>query len=363
MQRQAFIDWMKATGMFAIVVGHIIGSPYHIFNLVSQPIYTKQLGVCFFIFIMGWSLAHEKSNSFQVVFKRAFPIYFYGALFAILMSAYNYYNVGNLNESNYLPFFLGANVLFNFFPANPTTWYIGTYLHVLLFWFLFMRNRQIGLGHVGIAIIIEIVVRASLIYQDLDFVAYMTLPNWLTIFVLGSYLHQKKDTSFTLSTVLMLVAWAALLALWASPLNNLIAPKSFPFREISNVENLHTWGPSFARSVLISFIYILNTIVFFELLRRVPYNKVVGFFARNSLITFIVHMPLIYATNKFFYNTFETEWVAQWLMIAFIFIGCALISEVFNKIINLSYLQTKAWSIWTLIFGRFIKETANQNKN
>lgn len=360
MRRQAFIDWMKALGMFAIVVGHVIGSPYHIFNLVSQPIYTKQLGVCFFIFIMGWSLANEKRDTFHVVFKRAFPIYFYGLVFALVMSVINYFSVGNLTESNYLPLFLGANVFFNFFPANPTTWYIGTYLHVLLFWFLFMRNRPITKELVLVAVVIEILVRAALIYQDLDFVAYMTLPNWLTIFVLGGYLHQKRDDIFNFKTILMLGAWALLLAVWASPLNKLIAPETFPFREIAGVENLNAWGPSFARSVLISFVYILNTIVFFELLRRIPYNKIVGFFARNSLITFILHMPLIYATSEIFYSSIKPEWLAQWIMIFSIFIVCAIVSELLNRVINLTFLQNQAWKIWTFIFARFMKPAHNE---
>ena len=172
MERQGFIDWLKATGMLAIVIGHIVGSPYNLFNLVSQPIYTKQLGVCFFIFIVGWSLANEHRTSFRVVFNRIFPVYFYGLFFALLLSSIFIFTINDINESNYSPFVLGINVFLNNFPANPTTWYIGTYLHLLLFWFFFIRGKKITKRHLSIAIIFEILMRAFLLYLDKNFIRY-----------------------------------------------------------------------------------------------------------------------------------------------------------------------------------------------
>lgn len=185
-QRHAFIDWMKAIGMFLIVFGHVIGSPQHIFNEFTQPIYTKQLGVAFFIFIMGWSLANETSgNWLRILYKRLFPVYFYGIGIALVVSAINWFVVGDLNESNYRPFIFGINVFLNYFPANPSTWYIGTYIHVLFFWALVLRNIQINKWWLIAAMLCEIIVRASLITVDKDFIAYMLLPNWLGVFLLG----------------------------------------------------------------------------------------------------------------------------------------------------------------------------------
>lgn len=347
MERQGFIDWLKATGMFAIVVGHIVGSPYNIFNLVSQPVYTKQLGVCFFIFIIGWSLANEQRNSFKVVFNRVFPVYFYGIFFALLLSSIYIFTINDINESNYLPFIFGINVFFNYFPANPTTWYIGTYLHILLFWFVFIRGHQITKRHLFVAIIAEISIRAFLLHLDKNFIAYMFLPNWLTVFILGGYLFQKKDTYWDLKTVVLILSWVVIVALWASSLNTSISPKSFPFRDLMTTED---WAP-ILRSCLISVVYVGNTYVFFQIFRRLPKSAIVEFFARNSLITFIIHMPLIYALNKRFYSYFDAEWSQKLAFILFIFIGTAIISEIIQKFVKLGYFQAKAWDIYTKLLS------------
>jgi len=161
MGHQSFVDWMKAVGMLLIVTGHIIGSPYHIFNEISQPIYTKQLGVVFFVFVMGWGLANETRTGLRVVYNRIFPMYFYGGACALLVSCIFYYARGDIDASNYLPFFLGANVLLNYFPANPTTWYIGTYIHIVLFWYFFVQGKEITKRHLLYAFICENVIVAA----------------------------------------------------------------------------------------------------------------------------------------------------------------------------------------------------------
>lgn len=343
MERQNFIDWLKATGMLAIVIGHIVGSPYNLFNLVSQPIYTKQLGVCFFIFIMGWSLANEQRKSFRIVFNRVFPIYFYGFFFALLLSGIFILTKNDLNESNYLPFFLGINVFFNHFPANPTTWYIGTYLHILLFWYVFVRGSQITKTHLAIAIVAEISIRAFLLNINKDFIAYMFLPNWLTVFILGGYLYQRKDTKWDLKIIVLLLTWISIVAVWTSPLNTLISPKSFPFRELMTNE---IWTPV-VRSGFISMIYVINTFIFFELFRRLPKSSIVEFFARNSLITFIIHMPLIYALDDKVYSYFEAEWSQKLTLVLIIFVGTAIFSEMVQKFVKLGYCQEKTWELST----------------
>lgn len=343
MERQSFINWLKASGMLAIVIGHVVGSPYDLFNLVSQPVYTKQLGVCFFIFIMGWSLANEQRTSFKVVFNRVFPVYFYGIFFAVLLSSIYIFTKNDINESNYLPFFLGINVFLNNFPANPTTWYIGTYLHILLFWFAFFRGRQISKNYLMLAIVAEISLRAFLLYLDKDFVAYMFLHNWITVFLLGGYLYQKKDTHWDTKTLVIIFIWAIAVAVWASPLNTFISPKSFPFRDLMTNQG---WAP-IIRSCLISIIYVVNTYVFFEIFRRLPHSKIIEFFARNSLITFIIHMPLIYGFNEEVYSYFDTRWSQQLALIVIIFVGTAIISEVMQKFIKIGYFQAKAWDIFS----------------
>ena len=83
--QQHFIEWMKAVGMTFIVIGHIFGGTDVLFNSVSAPIYTKQLGVAFFVFIAGWGMARTLKPRILCAYQRLFPILFYGGVCALLM--------------------------------------------------------------------------------------------------------------------------------------------------------------------------------------------------------------------------------------------------------------------------------------
>ena len=341
MTHQSFVDWMKALGMLLIVVGHVYGDPLHIFNSVSQPIYTKQLGVAFFVFITGWSLANETRDGFRVVFNRLFSVYFYGLLFAVLLSGFYFITEHDLNESNYLPFIAGVNVFFNYFPANPTTWYIGTYLHLLLFWFFFIRGREIGKRHLLIAFLVENVIRCMVLALDKSMVAYMLFPNWLTIFLLGGYLHKKRDTAWNPKIVLLFVAWALILACWSSSFNLLSFDKTFPFRKLF-VDNV--WALPL-QSLLISIVYLANTLLVFKIVRSLPRFRLVSFFARNTLIIFIAHMPVIYIFSDYIYALFDSRWLNRVVLIFILYVGIAVASEFIQKSIIIKFLCEKSWDV------------------
>ena len=87
--------------------------------------------------------------------------------------------------SNFLPLLGGVNVMLDHFPANPTTWYLGTYLHLLLLWAVWLRRIRIRAWMVAAAVAIEIPVRAALIAIAGPFVAYMLLTNWIGVFLFG----------------------------------------------------------------------------------------------------------------------------------------------------------------------------------
>ena len=339
MAHQNFINWMKAFGMFLIVIGHIFGGSQQIFNLVSQPIYTKQLGVCFFIFIMGWSLANEHRPGTAVVFKRLFPVYFYGLLFTLLLSAFFFLIGHDINESNYLPFFLGVNVFFNNFPANPTTWYIGTYFHLLLFWLFFLQGKEIKGTHLLLAFVSEIVIRSFLIWSGKDFIAYMLLPNWLSVFLLGAYLHNKKDCQWRVKNVAIVMIWLVIVFWWVSSSNIITFGKGFPFRSL--VFNEFWELP--IRSFLVSMLYIISTVVAFSLFRMLRHSKIINFFARNSLLTFIAHMPIIFGIHADFYRLFNSDFHGRLALIIMIYVGLAVISEYIQKKIPLANLSNRSW--------------------
>ena len=171
--REPFIDWMKAIGMLVIVLGHTGGYalvPSHI-----TPFNPKQLGVVFFFLVMGYTLAREQRPRTPSVYNRFFEVFLFGFAFAILLSLIGVmryvanapgtelpFSGRGLQLSNFLPFVFGLNVFFNNFPANPSTWYIGTYLHVLLLWAFLLRPLRVRWPLLVVSFGFEIVIRAVL---------------------------------------------------------------------------------------------------------------------------------------------------------------------------------------------------------
>lgn len=341
MKHQSFVDWMKALGMLLIVVGHIFGGTDYIFNTVSQPVYTKQLGVAFFVFITGWSLANETRHGLEVIYNKIFPVYFYGFSFAVLLSTIYFFIGHDINESNYLPFIGGINVFLNYFPANPTTWYIGTYLHLLIFWFYFIQGKTIGKQHIAGAFVIENAVRCLLLSWDQNMTAYMLLPNWLTVFLLGMYLHNKRDSTWSPKITLLFIIWVSALIFWSSSSNPPSFDSGFPFRKIL----LDSGWELPLRSFIISMAYVVNTLVVLEIARRLPELRLVSFFARNTLILFITHMPIIYAFHSYVYALFEIVWLKKLILIIILYFGISFVSEIIQKLINIKAIRGNVWSI------------------
>lgn len=340
-KHQDFIDLMKAAGMFLIIYGHIIGDPSNLYNQLTQPVHTKQIGVAFFVFVTGWGLANNTRPALRTVFNRIFPFYFYGILFALFLSVLFYFIKDDTNPSNYMPFVLGVNVFFNYFPANPTTWYIGTYLHMLLFWYFFMQGKTIGIKHLVIAFIVENIVRSIFMYWQQDYIAYMLLPNWLTVFLLGMYLHKKQQEPTSSFVYIIIIAWLGVFMFSMSLANTIGFDGAFPFRNM-------TAGYSMSvplESLLISATYIVHTLFFFEIARRLPGHRVISFFSRATLITVIIHMPIIFETHRYFYNLFASDDVARIVFIFVIFIGTALVSEIIHKVVDIKSCADKTWGI------------------
>lgn len=286
--RLPFIDWMKCLGMAAIVFWHI--ASYGINDI--PPIYPKQLGVTFFLFVAGFSLAREQRSAAQVVFNRLFEIYLFGIGCALLMSAVRFATLGVVNGSNYLPFMLGINVVFNNFPANPTTWYIGTYIHAILVWALLLRRIRVRPWMLVASCLVEVAIRALLIQTSGLFVAYMALPNWATVFLLGYYYGQNKsEVTIQESPMPWLAVLALALGLWWLVASPRVSSYTFPFMTMA--AGSEAWS-LLAGSAAASLIYIGLTWQTFQITRRLQRSATVEFLARNTLIIFLAHMPLYY---------------------------------------------------------------------
>ncbi|GAB5415432.1 MAG: hypothetical protein Cons2KO_30350 [Congregibacter sp.] len=334
---QGFIDWMKAIGMVLIVVGHVVGAPDSLFNSVSAPIYSKQLGVAFFVFIAGWGLARNTYPRLETVYRRLFEIVVLGLICAVFMSAVTWVTVGDLAESNYLPLVGGVNVFLNYFPANPTTWYIGMYIHLMLFWFLFLQ-RGVAVWWLPIALIAEILIRAGFLHAGLPFTGYMMLTNWLSVFLIGYQLAGTTDHRATRRAFGFTAIWAGVLYAWLTLQAGLSFDGNFPTR-------LPSEGDSslLLASFLVTAIYLFNTLMAFTVFRSIPVPRAISFIARHTLLIFILHMPLIYAVSEDIYAVFPSPWMGKTAMTVIVFSALGLLSHVAHHTLRLPEIRAFLW--------------------
>lgn len=297
--RMPFVDWMKALGIALIVFGHVSGSPL---NGMTPPIYPKQLGVAFFVFVSGYTLALERRPVGRVVYNRLFEIVLVGLMCAAINSAIRLSTGLRPELSNYLPFAFGANVLFDNFPANPTTWYIGTYIHLMALWAVVARRVRVTAGLVAAVVAAEIACRAVLWASAGTFVAYMLLTNWLGVFLLGQYCGQRLADDRTWQPprawgvlVVVLAAWFLLAAgAWSFD-------EGFPFRLTTGA----VWNARLASAAGVSVLYLGATWLIYRVASRLPGLALVRFLAANTIVVFVVHMPLFYLAHP------ALEWMGR----------------------------------------------------
>jgi fucose 4-O-acetylase-like acetyltransferase len=335
--RLPFADWMKCLGITIIVYGHVSATTDHLI----PPVYPKQVGVAFFVFVTGYLLARETRPRLEVLFNRLFEIYVIGIGMALLVSVINLIRIGKPSASNYEPFVLGCNVVFNNFPANPTTWFIGTYMHILLIWALLLRGRKIGPGVLVGTVLAEVVIRAVLAEFAGRFIAYMTFPNWMTVFLLGLYTGQRQaDEAPSRSLPAYIAGLCGLLVAWPLILSPLVGRYTFPFMTLTTG---HRAFDTALMSVSVSFVYIAFTWVTYQVTRRLESQAVVQFIARNSILVFIAHMPL--------YRTLE-RLLARWTVsygvrVAVQMVACLLllsvVSELIYRVIPLKSMRDGIW--------------------
>jgi hypothetical protein len=338
-----FIDWMKSLGMFLIVYGHVAGDS--IMHL-TPPIYAKQLGVAFFIFVIGWGLARESRHRVQVVYNRLFPVLLLGLGFAVVMSVLVFIMQGDLNESNYLPFFLGVNVLLDYFPANPTTWYIGTYIHVLLLWALVLHKVRIRLWMVALAAVGEIILRAAMLDTGALFRTYMILPNWATVLLLGMYMRDREQEAQYATLPVYVLSLALLLIAWTLGMRSVALNEAFPFR---NFVGMVGSAEVLTRSACITFLYVTYSWLVFEVTRRLPGYAIVAFFARHTLFIFIAHMPLLFALQPPLRHMIPSYWPRIALLVLILYPGLAIASAVVMRVLQPTKLRD---ALWTLLSHR-----------
>lgn len=283
--RIPFITWMKAAGMLLIVYGHVAA---FLPGATLRPIFTKQLGVAFFVFITGATLATETRPPRVIVVRRLFEVVLFAAVLALMSSVIGAIYDGDLRESNYLPLLLGANVVFNFFPANPTTWYVGTYIHLIVLAALLHGRWQPRWRDLALLAAAEIVIRAALLRAGVGYIGYMLLSNWLTVYALGQLWGRGNRILTRPAAALTGLAGASLVVLAAPPLQD-----TFPFQLPEMRDAAHLLWISASVTVLYAGSTVSAAHVFSAAARRAP--GPIRFVADHTLLIFLGHMPVYYA--------------------------------------------------------------------
>lgn len=336
-----FVDWMKAIGLFLIVYGHVaIGSV----NFWVPPVYPKQFGVACFIFVLGFVLARETRAVWPVVFSRLFPIVLYGLAGAVLVSVVRVLTIGDINESNYLPLLGGANVLFNDFPANPTTWYIGTYMHVLLLWALAVSRVSVGVVLLVVALAVEAMLRAWLSAHAGLYVAYMLWTNWTFVFLVGRWFGQQPSSVARGAWWAWMGALVAGLLVWHRVWVPLVADRTFPFMRLmpGDATSALAWLPT---ATAVSVLYAGVAWLVFRVTSLVEPPRLVRFVSRNTIVVFILHMPVFYVLSALLAPFHLPYLVRAPINLLVTFVGLLLVSEAVNRMVRPDDLRRRAFVV------------------
>jgi hypothetical protein len=337
---------MKALGMSVIVYGHVA----HATTVpLTPPIYLKQFGVAFFLFATGFTLARERRGAGETVFNRLFQMYLFGLSLAFLLTILSVLGGGRGAPSNYLPFAAGLNVAVNNFPANPTTWYLGTYVHFMLIWAVWLRRIRVRTWMVLAVVAIEIPIRALLMASAGPFVAYMLVTNWAAVFLLGMARGADADDAVRTHPKRYAAALVGGLAVWGVAMHFLPFEPTFPFMTLIGWP--HAAGLVFV-SASVSFLYVGTTVLLFEAIRQIETAPTpVILVARNSLIIFLVHMPVYYLLQPVLAAWTASYWTRVGILLLVCLPGLALLSEGIVAVVRPGQLRGRAFE-WITMRGR-----------
>jgi hypothetical protein len=339
---------MKGVGVSLVVYGHVAHAST---VALTPPIYVKQLGVAFFLFATAFTLARERRSSIEVLFNRCFTVYLFGLSLAALISTVRALSGATPELSNYLPFLGGANVLFDNFPANPSTWYIGTYVHLLLVWALCLRQMTVRRWMIAAALLIEIPMRALLIATAGPYVAYMLLTNWGAVFLFGLAQGARPDGEPQRRTLHYAIALFGGLLAWSATMRWVPFDPTFPFMTLDSLSSMPGMPGALIASAAASTLYLSAAALMFGATRRIEAPGPVRFMARNSLIVFLAHMPVYFALHPILVSWGLSYWPRVAVQLLVCLVALAWLSEAIVAVVRPDRLRRAVFSLVTANVG------------
>ena len=153
----------------------------------------------------------------------------------------------------------------------------------------------------------------------------MLLTNWAAVFLLGMARGADADEDVRTSRRGYAVALLAGLAAWAIAMQFLPFEPTFPFMSLTGWPTAA--GLLFV-SASVSLLYVGTTALLFEAIRHLKTTPApVAFIARNSLIIFLVHMPVYYLLQPMLAAWTTSYWTRVAIQLLVCLPGLGLMSE------------------------------------
>jgi fucose 4-O-acetylase-like acetyltransferase len=211
---------------------------------------------------------------------------------------------------------------------------------VLALWALVVRRFRIPAWVLIVSVILEIAIRSALLLTAGEYIAYMLFPNWMTVFLLGTWFGQREASTSPAGTAtrsdrLGLAFYPLLLAAfavgWAFAVRPHMLEYSFPFMRLSSADVL---ANALVTAGAVSVVYVCYTLLVFHVVRRVAAPAAVRFVARNTLVVFIAHMPIFYALDGAMKRLAFPYLERASIQILVCLVGLVIVSEIVRRVVQ-----------------------------
>jgi hypothetical protein len=186
----------------------------------------------------------------------------------------------------------------------------------------------------------EIVIRGFLMERVGLFPAYMLVTNWATVFLLGLvYGHRAPEAPPRATDLVLPLSLVVLLIVgWPRFAWPLLGPRdSFPFMRFTTGSAVVDLGLT---SAAVTLLYTAYTWAIYRITRRLPDWAPVRFFARNTLLIFIAHMPIYFALQPRLASRIGKS-PAIIILFLLCFVGLALVSEAIQRLLRPTALRDR----------------------
>jgi len=164
------------------------------------------------------------------------------------------------------------------------------------------------------------------------------------VFLLGMSMRDRAQEAKHAALPVYVLGLTILLITWTFGMRQVALDGAFPFRNFVGMAGSAVVLP---RSACVTFLYVAYTWLVFEITRRLPGYAIVAFFARNTLLIFIAHMPLLFALQQPLNSMVPSYWPRMALSMLILYPGLAIVSELTMRMLQPEKLRDALWVLFS----------------